>query len=689
MSNFKVFEFRRELKYQAAHELFAQVAGNYSHKFLYESKDVADIYGRMSIAGVDPVLEVFGKGDKFEIKVLNQRGDSYLNFLTDQDFSFCDELTISEKGVFGTVSKSDVKDESQRLKRRNISLVLDLLINKFKSEEKVFHGLYGAFAYNFVNLFEDLDIKKESNCNDFHFFLYDTFFYFDHLKERSEFLTYRLENKEPDLPQFDAVVDNFEVGGFSYCLGDDKFKKLVNIAREKAKKGDIFEVVFSDVLKANFKGDPYDLYLKYREANPSPYLFFFDFGDRQLVGASPEMMVRVEKNKIHLRPISGTAPRGKDPVQDHENMLALLADPKERAELDMLIDLGRNDLSRICQPKIKVKDYRFVEKYSKVMHTVAHLTGELQSGVSLIQAYAACANAGTLTGAPKIAAMQLIEDHEPSARNFYGGSIGYMSFSGEMDTGIIIRTADIYEDELSYQTGATLLYSSDPEKELLEIQNKAAAFVSVFRADDSLENAFKLPQFRSLRGLVVDNFDSFTYNLVDAFSQFGVDLSVVRNDISLNDLSDDYDFVVLSPGPGTPREAGNLMKIIDLYVQKNVPILGVCLGHQALVEYFGGTLRYVKPVHGISDEVEILDSKSLLFADLPVKFKVGRYHSLAADRMLNVLKETATLASEDIVMAFRHVELPVFGVQFHPESILSSANETGIKILFNFLKICL
>jgi anthranilate/para-aminobenzoate synthase component I len=195
------------------------------------------------------------------------------------------------------------------------------------------------------------------------------------------------------------------------------------------------------------------------------------------------MMVRYENGRVNLRPISGTAKRGKNPIEDHENMLKLLTDPKEKAELDMLIDLGRNDLSRVCEPGVKIDDYRFVEKYSKVMHTVAHLSGKLRKGYTALDALIACLNAGTLTGAPKVAAMRVIEKHEKERRGYYGGAIGYLTFSGEMDTGIIIRTAHIKNDHLRFQVGATLLYDSKPKKEYEETINKAQAFLNTFQND--------------------------------------------------------------------------------------------------------------------------------------------------------------------------------------------------------------
>jgi len=208
-------------------------------------------------------------------------------------------------------------------------------------------------------------------------------------------------------------------------------------------------------------------------------MFYFDMGDEQLIGASPEMMVRCEKGIVNLRPISGTAPRGTNSIEDHENMLKLLNCTKEKAELDMLVDLGRNDLTRVCQPNIKVSDYRFVEKYSKVMHTVTHLEGELRPECTAFDALISTLNNGTLTGAPKVQAMSVIEKHETQRRGYYGGAIGYLTFGGDMDTGIIIRTAHVKKDNISISAGATLVYDSDPTSEYEETMNKAAALLSV------------------------------------------------------------------------------------------------------------------------------------------------------------------------------------------------------------------
>lgn len=453
-------------------DVFSKIHQDYEHKFLLESKDVSQIYGRLSLIGIDPVLKITGKNDKFSIEVLNKRGNKYA------------------KPKKGTIKKEQKHvEESKRSKQKNITDAIRQILKIFKTKERTLLGLYGAFSYDFIRLFEDIgDSLPKNNVNDFTLFLYDTFIFFDHLKNTAEIILYRETEREfeDDFRKIQTRLSksaknpNYKIKNPKFSLSEDQYKNLVKVAKKYTKEGELFEVVFSNILKADFEGDPYGLYLRYREENPSPYMFFFDFGDEQLVGASPEMMVRYENGIVNLRPISGTIKRGVNPIEDYENMLKLLTDPKEKAELDMLIDLGRNDLSRVCEPGVKINDYRFVEKYSKVMHTVAHLSGKLRKGYVALDALIACLNAGTLTGAPKVAAMKVIEKHEKERRGYYGGAIGYLTFSGEMDTGIIIRTAHVKNRRLRFQVGATLLYDSKPKKEYEETINKAQAFLNTF-----------------------------------------------------------------------------------------------------------------------------------------------------------------------------------------------------------------
>ena len=468
-------------------ETYQKVRGE--RGFLFESKDISHIYGRLSLIGVDPVLEIRGKGDSFEILPLNKRAAGFMEELSDEDMSNFDEFERDDDGIRGKIIKGyEQFEEGERSKQKNISQVIRLFLEKFKVEGREFVGLYGAFSYDFVKLFENIpNLLPEDDVYDFRLMIYDTFIFFDHLKEIKEVIAYR-ESAEEALEVCEELKEKVEsevISDVEFAVEDDKFdleqaefEKLVENARDLAVRGELFEVVYSNRLRAKFKGDTFALYKKYADINPSPYLYYFNFGDEQLIGASPEMMVRCEHGEVHMRPISGTARRGEDPIEDHENMLTLLRSEKERAELDMLIDLGRNDLARICEPGIEISDYRFVEKYSKVMHTVAHLTGKLRKEFTAFDSLIACLNAGTLTGAPKVAAMTEIDKNEKSRRGYYGGTIGYLTFNGDMDTGIIIRTAHIKGNDMSFQVGATLLYDSKPEAEYQETLNKARAFLT-------------------------------------------------------------------------------------------------------------------------------------------------------------------------------------------------------------------
>lgn len=486
--NYKLMKFvqkKIEIEYMDPVEVYKKYADD-KYSFLLESRAISHIYGRFSLIGLNPILELSGKEEEFEIRVINKRGVAFLDrFKANEELLVaCEVLEVGKDFISGKIIKSgEETNEENRIYRKNIAQVLRFFLKEFQMDESTRMGLYGAISYDFVRLFEDIEEQKEKNeVRDFRFFLYDSFVFFDHLKEKAEFLLYRSSEEEFD--EFEFIENKyegnqkFEVNDVEFEMSKSEFETLVENARDLAKQGEVFEVVYSHTLKASYKGDPFLLYERYRNLNPSPYLFYFDFGDEYLVGASPEMMIRCENNLVHMRPISGTAIRSEDPIEDHENMLSLLKCEKERSELDMLIDLGRNDLARICRPGIKISDYRFVEKYSKVMHTIAHLTGELREGCIALDALISSLNAGTLTGAPKVRAMQAIEDNETSRRGYYGGSVGYLTLSGEMDTAIIIRTAHLKNGNLSFRMGATLLNDSNPEKEYQETMNKAAAFLN-------------------------------------------------------------------------------------------------------------------------------------------------------------------------------------------------------------------
>ena len=259
--------------------------------------------------------------------------------------------------------------------------------------------------------------------------------------------------------------------------------KSVERAKEYIAVGDIFQVVLSQRLDFSPEVAPFDIYRALRTVNPSPYLYFLRMGDIHVLGSSPEMLVRVTGSKLEYRPIAGTHPRGRDEAEDARLAKEMLADEKERAEHVMLVDLGRNDLGRVSEyGSVKVRDLMYVERYSHVMHIVSALEGKLREGLDALDAFAACFPAGTLSGAPKVRAMQIIEELEPVRRGVYGGSVLYADFAGNLDSCIAIRTMLMQGKRAYLQAGAGIVADSDPASEFQESMNKAQA---VLRAVDA------------------------------------------------------------------------------------------------------------------------------------------------------------------------------------------------------------
>jgi anthranilate synthase component 1 len=253
---------------------------------------------------------------------------------------------------------------------------------------------------------------------------------------------------------------------------------MVERAKEYIFAGDVFQVVPSQRFQVPFKLPPFSLYRALRRLNPSPFLFFLDFGGFSVVGSSPEIMVRVRDGKVTIRPIAGTRPRGATPEEDRALAVELLADPKERAEHLMLLDLGRNDVGRVAKVgTVKVTEQMVIEHYSHVMHIVSNVEGELDSKYDAINALIAGFPAGTVSGAPKVRAMEIIDELEPERRGVYGGCIGYIGANGEMDTCIALRTAIVKDGVLFVQAGGGVVADSDPEAEYQESRNKARALI--------------------------------------------------------------------------------------------------------------------------------------------------------------------------------------------------------------------
>jgi anthranilate synthase component 1 len=301
----------------------------------------------------------------------------------------------------------------------------------------------------------------------------------DKAQRRLDRLSYRLRCGSPGYGE--AAVSRTPVGeeDYSYEFSRGDFIQAVEKSKEYILAGDIFQVVLSQRMSVPFDGRPLNVYRALRALNPSPYMYFIDLGDTQIVGSSPEVLVRVQDRNVTLRPIAGTRHRGDTPDEDKRLEEELLADPKECAEHLMLIDLGRNDVGRVAETgSVKVSDMMIIEKYSHVMHIVSQVDGELKQGLTATDAIRSSFPAGTLSGAPKIRAMEIINELEPVRRNVYSGAVGYINWYDDTDLAIAIRTAVIKDGMLHVQAGAGIVADSDPEKEWEETMNKGRALIT-------------------------------------------------------------------------------------------------------------------------------------------------------------------------------------------------------------------
>ena len=284
----------------------------------------------------------------------------------------------------------------------------------------------------------------------------------------------RLQNAPANLPTVDVAPVGEVTLPYRSNFTPEAFEAAVLKCKNYIKAGDAFQVVLSQRLKTQTRAKPFDIYRTLRVVNPSPFLFYLKARDLCLVGSSPEIMVRVEGDKVTLRPLAGTRPRGKDEEEDARLAAELAADPKERAEHIMLVDLGRNDVGRVARyGTVQLSDVMSVERYSHVMHLCSNVTGRLQPGKTAFDALWACLPAGTLSGAPKVRAMEIIDELEPHRRGPYGGAVGYVDFSGNMDTCIALRTLVLQGQTAYLQAGAGIVYDSVPALEYEETLNKA------------------------------------------------------------------------------------------------------------------------------------------------------------------------------------------------------------------------
>ncbi|MEW6189740.1 MAG: anthranilate synthase component I [Actinomycetota bacterium] len=383
-------------------------------------------------------------------------------------------------------------------------------------------GAVGYLGYDVIRYFEDIPRTTQDDLHlpEMIFVFTDTILIFDHLKHKIKVVanahidqTYRQAGGEAD-EAYDQAICKVEdlieklkqpvvhtplreyshvSAGISHPhlesnMSKEDFIEAVSEAKGYIRAGDILQVVLSQRFSTEIKADPFDIYRALRMINPSPYMYYLKFGDLKLIGSSPEPLVKVQGSYVITRPIAGTRPRGGTDEEDRKLETELLSDEKERAEHIMLVDLGRNDLGRVCKPgSVKVEELMFIERYSHVMHIVSTVGGTLRKDKNAFDVLRAAFPAGTVTGAPKIRAMEIIDELEPTLRGPYAGAVGYFSYSGNLDSCITIRTIIVVRNKAYVQAGAGIVYDSVPEREFQESVNKAQALLSaVHMAENSL-----------------------------------------------------------------------------------------------------------------------------------------------------------------------------------------------------------
>ncbi len=447
--------------------------GDKRHAFLFESVEGGEKWGRYTFLGADPHTIVRVKGDD----IIIQEGDT---------------VTRHKHG-------GDPLQYLKNIMQQYRPVAIDGL-------PRFYGGAVGFFAYDMVRYFERLPshVTDDLQTDDAVFLFTDTMIIFDNIRHTIKVVACAFIDEDRDLKaiydekvrHIDAMVEliNAPVSQATYNhpkgsveplrsnMTPDAFKSMVKEAKEYIRSGDAIQVVLSQRFEKDNGSDPIDLYRALRYINPSPYLFFLKLEDFILIGSSPEVMVRLEEKQVELRPIAGTKPRGKTEQEDRALAAELLEDPKEKAEHIMLVDLGRNDLGRIARiGTVQVNQLMIVERYSHVMHLVSNIQAQLSEGKDCFDVLKATFPAGTLSGAPKIRAMEIIDELETVRRGAYGGAVGYFSYTGNMDFCITIRTMVVTGGKIFIQVGAGIVADSDPAMEYEETLNKAGGMVQAIQ----------------------------------------------------------------------------------------------------------------------------------------------------------------------------------------------------------------
>lgn len=655
-------------------------------------------YDSFDLGFSDPPLALETSGTNFSLVALNARGEVLIAFLGDILREPCVVITEKSAGRLGghIIRGEAPVDEDQRTRRASVMSLVREMVAAFASTADPLLGLFGAFAYDLVFQVEDLVQKRprEADQRDIVLYVPDRLLAYDRATGRGVVLAYDFAwngKSTAGLPHETAESRYVKTGRPGFAdHGPGEYQATVEVARAAFARGDLFEAVPGQLFAEPCERSPAEVFQRLCRINPSPYGALMNLGAGEfLVSASPEMFVRSDGRRVETCPISGTIARGTDAIGDAEQIRQLLNSEKDEFELNMCTDVDRNDKARICVPgTIKVLARRQIETYSKLFHTVDHVEGMLRPGFDALDAFLTHAWAVTVTGAPKLWAMQFVEDHERSPRRWYAGAIGCVNFDGSINTGLTIRTIRMKDGLAEVRVGATCLFDSDPAAEDRECQVKAAALFQALRGDPPKRLSSIAPDATGSgkKVLLIDHDDSFVHMLADYFRQVGATVTVVRHIHAQQMLKQHWDLLVLSPGPGRPEDFG-IAKTIGTAIENKLPIFGVCLGVQAIGEYFGGQLGQLgQPAHGRPSRIQVRGGR--LMQNLPNEIVIGRYHSLYVERQSvpDVLSVTAS-TEDGIAMAIEHKTLPVGGVQFHPESLMSLGDEVGLRIVENAFRL--
>jgi len=417
-------------------------------------------------------------------------GSDYHNHENSYSYICCNPIaSISiENQTINEVFPDKSQQSTSITENYDVVTHLQNFTQKFKVEKSdlkfINNGLFGYTSYDAVQYFEDLKISKKEGdlaIPDLYYAVYQNIIVINHFKNEAYIFahTYKTESNIDYLTQL-ITSQNFAAYQFTSNndeesnATDDEFKEHVALAKEHCHRGDVFQLVLSRRFSQGFKGDEFNVYRALRSINPSPYLFYFDYGNFKIFGSSPEAQLVVKDDKAEIHPIAGTFKRTGNDITDLATAKRLIKDPKENEEHVMLVDLARNDLSINCK-EVKVETFKEIQFFSHVIHLVSKVIGRKRKDVSTMQVVAKTFPAGTLSGAPKYKAMELIEKYEKTNRTFYGGALGFMDFEGNYNHAIMIRTFLSKNHRLYYQAGAGIVSKSDPENELQEIYNKLRA----------------------------------------------------------------------------------------------------------------------------------------------------------------------------------------------------------------------